>query len=143
MSLEDRLKARIRLDGPLTVADYMAACLFDPEDGYYAVRPRLGAQGDFVTAPLISQMFGELLGLWSIEAWRRLGAPERFRWVEVGPGDGTLMEGRPARRAPGARLPPGRRAGAGGAEPPPPAVPGATPRRRRSRPPLGGRSRRA
>ena len=92
MSLEERLKARIRQDGPMTVADYMAACLFDPKDGYYAVRPRLGAQGDFVTAPLISQMFGELLGLWSLEVWRRLGEPERFRWVEVGPGDGTLME---------------------------------------------------
>ena len=91
MSLEERLKARIRQDGPMTVADYMAACLFDPKDGYYAVRPRLGAQGDFVTAPLISQMFGELLGLWAVETWRRLGAPERFRLVEVGPGD-TLWE---------------------------------------------------
>jgi SAM-dependent MidA family methyltransferase len=102
MSLEERLKAQIRADGPMSVADYMAACLFDPSDGYYAVRPRLGAQGDFVTAPLISQMFGELLGLWSVEVWRRLGAPERFRWVEVGPGDGTLIADalRAARLAP-------------------------------------------
>ena len=102
MSLEERLKARIRADGPMTIADYMAACLFDPADGYYAVRPRLGAGGDFVTAPLISQMFGELLGLWSVEVWRRLGAPERFRWVEVGPGDGALIEDalRAARLAP-------------------------------------------
>jgi SAM-dependent MidA family methyltransferase len=103
MNLEERLKARIRQDGPMTVADYMAACLFDPKDGYYAVRPRIGSEGDFVTAPLISQMFGELLGLWSVEVWRRLGEPERFRWVEVGPGDGTLMEDalRAVRLAPG------------------------------------------
>ena len=92
MSLEERLKARIRQDGPISVADYVTACLHDPRDGYYAVRPRLGSDGDFVTAPLISQMFGELLGLWAVEAWRRLGAPERFRLVEVGPGDGTLMD---------------------------------------------------
>ena len=91
MSLEERLKARIRLEGPITVADYVNACLHDPADGYYAVRPRIGSEGDFVTAPLISQMFGELLGLWAVETWRRLGAPERFRLVEVGPGDGTLM----------------------------------------------------
>jgi SAM-dependent MidA family methyltransferase len=92
MSLEERLKARIRVQGPITVADYMTACLHDPSDGYYAVRPRIGSEGDFVTAPLISQMFGELLGLWAVETWRRLGAPERFRLVEVGPGDGTLMD---------------------------------------------------
>ncbi|HEX8568532.1 MAG TPA: SAM-dependent methyltransferase [Caulobacteraceae bacterium] len=92
MSLEERLKARIRLDGPMTVADYVTACLHDPQDGYYAVRPRIGSEGDFITAPLISQMFGELLGLWAVETWRRLGAPERFRLVEVGPGDGTLID---------------------------------------------------
>ena len=92
MSLEERLKARIRVDGPITVADYVIACLHDPKDGYYAVRPRLGSEGDFITAPLISQMFGELLGLWAVETWRRLGAPERFRFIEVGPGDGTLMD---------------------------------------------------
>ena len=103
MSLEERLKARIRVDGPMTVADYVTACLHDPQDGYYATRPRLGAEGDFVTAPLVSQMFGELLGLWAVETWRRLGAPERFRLVEVGPGDGTLMDD--ALRA--ARLDPG------------------------------------
>jgi SAM-dependent MidA family methyltransferase len=103
MSLEDRLKARIRATGPMTVADYMAACLFDPQDGYYAVRPRLGAEGDFVTAPLVSQVFGELLGLWAVEVWRRLGEPERFRLVEVGPGDGTLIDDalRAARLVPG------------------------------------------
>lgn len=91
-TLEERLRLRIREEGPITVADYMTACLHDPIDGYYATRPRLGADGDFVTAPMISQMFGEFLGLWAVAVWRGLGAPEQVRLVEVGPGDGTLME---------------------------------------------------
>ena len=102
MSLRDRLEAAIALDGPMTVADYMDACLHDPDFGYYAARPRLGPEGDFVTAPLVSQMFGELIGLWAIEVWSRLGQPRPFRLVEVGPGDGTLMADllRAARLAP-------------------------------------------
>jgi SAM-dependent MidA family methyltransferase len=91
MGLEHRLKRQIELEGPMTVAAYMAACLHDPEDGYYAARPRLGADGDFITAPLISQMFGELIGLWVGEMWVRLGRPAAVRLVELGPGDGTLM----------------------------------------------------
>jgi SAM-dependent MidA family methyltransferase len=91
MSLEARLKAEIASGGPLTVAQYMTACLHDPQDGYYATRPRLGEGGDFITGPLVSQMFGELIGLWCVEAWRRLGRPGRFVWAELGPGDGTLM----------------------------------------------------
>ena len=91
MSLRDRLAREIALTGPMTVADYVTRCLHDPEGGYYATRPSIGATGDFITAPMISQMFGELIGLWAIELWRRLGAPERVRLVEVGPGDGTLM----------------------------------------------------
>ncbi|HEY0052642.1 MAG TPA: SAM-dependent methyltransferase [Caulobacteraceae bacterium] len=92
MSLKDRLAAEIAHAGPMTVADYVVRCLHDPKDGYYATRPRLGAGGDFITAPLVSQMFGELIGLWMVETWTRLGAPERFSLVEVGPGDGTLMD---------------------------------------------------
>ncbi|MFN3511604.1 MAG: class I SAM-dependent methyltransferase [Phenylobacterium sp.] len=91
MSLRERLAAQIRLGGPLTVAQYMAACLYDPQDGYYAVRPALGAQGDFVTAPGVSQMFGELIGLWAVECWNRMGRPASVRLVEIGPGDGSLM----------------------------------------------------
>jgi len=91
MSLKARLEARVLQEGPLTVADYMTACLHDPAGGYYAVRPGLGAEGDFVTAPLVTQMFGELVGLWAAETWTRLGAPAPFRLVEMGPGDGTLM----------------------------------------------------
>ena len=90
-SLADRLRAQIAAGGPLTVAQYMTACLHDPRDGYYAARPALGEAGDFVTAPLVSQMFGELIGLWAVETWRRLGAPTSFILAEAGPGDGTLM----------------------------------------------------
>ena len=91
MSLLERLRAEIAQSGPLTVAQYMHRCLHDPRDGYYATRPALGEAGDFITAPLVSQMFGELLGLWAGEVWRQLGSPQRVRLVEVGPGDGTLM----------------------------------------------------
>jgi SAM-dependent MidA family methyltransferase len=101
-SLKARLAREIALTGPMTVADYVTRCLHDPQGGYYATRPDLGEAGDFVTAPLISQMFGELIGLWAVEVWQRLGAPERVRLVEVGPGDGTLMSDalRAARLAP-------------------------------------------
>ncbi|MDP3404605.1 MAG: SAM-dependent methyltransferase [Brevundimonas sp.] len=103
MALKDRLVREITLTGPMTVADYVTRCLHDPTDGYYATRPALGEGGDFITAPLVSQMFGELIGLWAVETWQRLGAPERFRLVEVGPGDGTLMDDalRAARVVPG------------------------------------------
>lgn len=86
-----RLAAQIRAGGPLTVAQFMNACLHDPQDGYYAVRPALGAHGDFITAPLVSQMFGELIGLWAVETWRHLGRPPAFRLIEAGPGDGALI----------------------------------------------------
>ena len=103
MALKERLAREIALTGPMTVADYVTRCLHDPKDGYYATRPALGEGGDFITAPLVSQMFGELIGLWAVETWQRLGAPERVRLVEVGPGDGTLMDDalRAARVAPG------------------------------------------
>lgn len=95
MSLLDRLKAQIAQDGPIGVPEFFTRCLHDPRDGYYATRPALGglggAGGDFITAPLVSQMFGELIGLWAIETWTRMGRPSPFRLVEMGPGDGTLM----------------------------------------------------
>jgi SAM-dependent MidA family methyltransferase len=103
MSLAERLKAQILHSGPLTVAQYMTACLHDPEAGYYATRPAIGEQGDFITAPMVSQMFGELIGLWAAEVWDRLGRPSRTLLVEMGPGDGALMSDvlRAARAAPG------------------------------------------
>ena len=103
VSLKQRLAAEIAAEGPIDVAAFMARCLHDPQHGYYATRPALGERGDFVTAPLVSQMFGELIGLWLVETWRGLGAPRRFILAEVGPGDGALMAD--ALRA--ARLDPG------------------------------------
>jgi SAM-dependent MidA family methyltransferase len=91
VGLKDKLARRIAQMWPITVAEFMTACLHDPEFGYYATRPALGAGGDFITAPLISQMFGELIGLWAVEVWTAMGAPAPFRLVEMGPGDGTLM----------------------------------------------------
>ena len=91
MSLKDRLVRDIREDGPMTVADYMTRCLHDPLDGYYATHPDLAETGDFVTAPLVSQMFGEIVGAWTHEVWTRLGSPPRFQLVELGPGTGVLM----------------------------------------------------
>jgi NADH dehydrogenase [ubiquinone] 1 alpha subcomplex assembly factor 7 len=85
------LAERIRLHGPLSIADYMAAALGHPEWGYYISRDPFGGQGDFITAPEVSQMFGELIGLWCAERWRAMGAPERFILAELGPGRGTLM----------------------------------------------------
>ena len=91
-ALKARLAARIAATGPLSVADYMAACLFDPQDGYYTTREPFGAGGDFTTAPEISQMFGELVGVWVVGAWTALGRPLPFRLTEIGPGRGTLMK---------------------------------------------------
>jgi len=90
-TLKERLIEQIRLEGPLTIADYMWLCLFDPQEGYYATRPALGEAGDFITAPLVSQMFGERLALWMMQVWQDLGSPPRIRVIEIGPGDGTLM----------------------------------------------------
>lgn len=92
MALLDRIKALIQATGPLSIPQYMELCLHDPREGYYASRPALGEKGDFITAPLVSQMFGEIIGAWLVETWRRMGSPDAFRLVELGPGDGTLMD---------------------------------------------------
>ncbi len=91
MSLAERLRRRIRAFGPITLADYMAAALTDSEEGYYRRKDPLGAAGDFVTAPEVSQMFGELIGAWAAVAWEQMGRPDPVRLVELGPGRGTLM----------------------------------------------------
>jgi NADH dehydrogenase [ubiquinone] 1 alpha subcomplex assembly factor 7 len=69
----------------------MAACLGDPQYGYYMTRDPLGRRGDFTTAPEISQMFGELLGFWAVVVWQQMHMPKRLNLVELGPGRGTLM----------------------------------------------------
>lgn len=82
---------RIRAQGPMSLADYMALALAHPKVGYYATRDPFGKAGDFTTAPEISQVFGELLGLWCAERWQAMGEPTRVVLVELGPGRGTLM----------------------------------------------------
>lgn len=92
MSLEKKLKAIIEKRGPLTLAQYMEYALFDKEYGYYSSKDPLGINGDFITAPEISQMFGELTGAWLVTSWQVMGSPKKTKLVELGPGRGTLMK---------------------------------------------------
>ncbi len=89
--LEAEIRRIIETEGPMTVSDYMQLCLTHPRHGYYVTRDPFGARGDFVTAPEVSQMFGELLGAWAAAVWRQMGSPSRVRLIELGPGRGTLM----------------------------------------------------
>ena len=85
------LKTRIRREGPLDVRAYMDACLYHPQHGVYRAKPAIGRAGDFVTAPEISQIFGELIGLWCAVVWQQMGSPTAVDLIEIGPGRGTLM----------------------------------------------------
>ncbi len=89
--LAQRIKSLIRLNGPLSVTDFFSLCLADPEHGYYKTRQPFGRTGDFVTAPEVSQLFGEMLGVFVVHAWQRHGTPANVRLVEIGPGRGTMM----------------------------------------------------
>jgi NADH dehydrogenase [ubiquinone] 1 alpha subcomplex assembly factor 7 len=91
MSLKSRIADLIEAQGPMSVAQFMTIALLDPKDGYYATRDPIGAGGDFITAPEVSQMFGEMVGLWLVQAWSDQGSPKNPRLVELGPGRGTLM----------------------------------------------------
>ena len=90
--LAPRLQQVIATEGPISVARFMDLCLNDPVHGYYRTGAPIGARGDFVTAPEVSQMFGELIGLWCAVTWRQMGTPAPIRLVELGPGRGTLMK---------------------------------------------------
>ena len=90
-ALADTIARRIRREGPLSLAAFMAIALHDPEGGYYARHDPLGAAGDFITAPEISQIFGELIGLWCADCWRHLGEPDPVIVAELGPGSGALL----------------------------------------------------
>lgn len=90
-ALGEKIKALIAANGPISIADYFAICLADPEHGYYMTRQPFGTAGDFTTAPEVSQLFGEMIGIFLIHAWQQHGAPESVRLVEIGPGRGTMM----------------------------------------------------
>ena len=102
-ALGREIASTIAADGPMPIDRYMALCLSHPVHGYYATRDPFGRAGDFTTAPEISQMFGELIGLWTAQVWLQMGAPARFALIELGPGRGTLMADmlRAAKAAPG------------------------------------------
>ncbi|CAM9572551.1 unnamed protein product [Phaeothamnion confervicola] len=91
--LVKELEMLIKMRGPIPVAEYMKQALQHPRHGYYMQeRPQIGRQGDFVTAPEISQVFGELIGVWCVAVWESMGRPAQFELVEMGPGKGTLMQ---------------------------------------------------
>lgn len=91
MSLRDDLVAQIAASGPISLSEFMTQALLHPTKGYYSTRDPLGVAGDFTTAPEISQMFGEMIGLSLAQSWLDQGAPSHFVLAELGPGRGTLM----------------------------------------------------
>lgn len=90
-ALADKIKALIRTGGPISVTDYFSLCLADPQHGYYQTRSPFGIEGDFITAPEVSQLFGEMIGVFVLHAWQSHGTPGAVRLVEIGPGRGTMM----------------------------------------------------
>ncbi|SMQ71804.1 SAM-dependent methyltransferase, MidA family [Devosia lucknowensis] len=105
LTLEEQIELQIRTSGPMSVATYMGLCLTHPSKGYYRTGEPIGTAGDFITAPEISQMFGELIGFWLVNLWQQMSEPKAFTLLELGPGRGTLMADilRVACRAPGFR----------------------------------------
>jgi len=89
--LEAEIRRRITAAGPMPVGEFMALCLTDPDYGYYTTRDPFGVSGDFITAPEISQMFGEMIGLWMAATWNKMGKPDNLCIIELGPGRGTMM----------------------------------------------------
>jgi NADH dehydrogenase [ubiquinone] 1 alpha subcomplex assembly factor 7 len=90
-ALLEIIKARILTEGPMDLGEYMTLCLSHIEHGYYMTRDPLGVGGDFTTAPEISQLFGEMIGVWLADVWAQMGKPSEFVLLECGPGRGTLM----------------------------------------------------
>ena len=89
--LETIIRKQIAANGPMPVSRYMELCLTHPDHGYYLKQDPLGRDGDFITAPEVSQMFGELIGLWAASVWAAMGSPSEVKFIELGPGRGTMM----------------------------------------------------
>jgi NADH dehydrogenase [ubiquinone] 1 alpha subcomplex assembly factor 7 len=89
--LETLIRKQIAASGPMPVSRYMQICLTHHQYGYYLKRDPLGRDGDFITAPEVSQMFGELIGLWAASVWNAMGMPQEVKFIELGPGRGTMM----------------------------------------------------
>ena len=92
LTLSQQIDAQIRETGPMSIATYMGLALSHPRHGYYTMGRPLGSAGDFITAPEISQMFGELVGFFIVNLWQQMGEPKSFTLLELGPGRGTLMQ---------------------------------------------------
>jgi NADH dehydrogenase [ubiquinone] 1 alpha subcomplex assembly factor 7 len=92
LSLAEQIDAQIRATGPISLATYMGLCLSHPRHGYYTTGRPIGAAGDFITAPEVSQMFGELVGFFVVNLWQQMGEPRSVTLLELGPGRGTLMQ---------------------------------------------------
>jgi NADH dehydrogenase [ubiquinone] 1 alpha subcomplex assembly factor 7 len=101
--LETIIREIIVAEGPMRLDRYMGLCLGHPQFGYYMTHDPFGISGDFTTSPEISQVFGELIGVWCAQVWQLMERPSRFSLVELGPGRGTLMKDalRAAARLPG------------------------------------------
>lgn len=91
-TLKEKIKEIIAVNGPITVSQYMTLALTDPQFGYYQTKAPFGSTGDFITAPEISQLFGEMIAIWVLASWKAQGSPNSFILAEMGPGRGTLMD---------------------------------------------------